>query len=495
MNILKNARWQALAADLGASSGKVFAGAFDGQRLGLQDVHRFENEPVHVLGTLHWDILRLLHEIKTGLRKGHGVLGAVASAGIDTWGVDFGLLDKAGRLLGNPVHYRDHRTDGVMERVLKRIPREEVFRRSGIQFMPINTIWQLAALKEKAPELLEDAHALLLIPDLLAYFLTGRKAAEYTNATTTQLVDAASRTWSAPLLEKLALPQHLFMPLTQPGTVLGPLASEVSDELNGLRLQVITVATHDTASAVVATPARDKHFAYISCGTWSLCGTEVSQPVLTPRAQELNFTNEGGAGGTYRLLKNIMGLWLLQETKRAWERSGRQLGWPEMTRLAAQAKPLVSLIDPDDGRFLAAGDMPARIRAFCQETGQPVPQDDGALLRCVTESLALKYRHAIERLEELTGHRIEAIHMVGGGIQNELLCRFAANASGRTVLAGPVEATALGNLAVQLIAAKEAASVAETREIVARSAGLKEYTPADTAAWNDAYGRFQKLVK
>jgi rhamnulokinase len=398
-------------------------------------------------------------------------------------------------LLAVPVHYRDRRTDGIVEKVLAKIPRKEIFKQTGIQFMQLNTIFQLAAMKELDYPPLQYAEALLLTSDLLGYFLTGHKVAEFTNATTTQIFDPTAGDWARPLIRKLELPERIFMPVVQPGTPLGRLLPSVSEELNGLQTTVISSATHDTACAVAATPAKCKHFAYVSCGTWSLVGTEVTAPVLTDAAHDLNFTNEGGVAGTYRLLKNIMGLWLLQESKREWERAGRSFTWPQLTEMTAQAPALVSFVDPDDQRFLMHGDMPSRIRDFCKQHQQPVPQSDGALLRCVTESLALKYRWALERIEELTGHKLEALHMVGGGIQNELLCQWAADASGRLVIAGPIEASAIGNLVVQLITAREASSLAQAREIVASSFGTKTYEPAGTAPWNEAYERFLRILK
>ena len=490
--------WTCLAADLGASSGRVMAGDFDGQRLGLRELHRFENEPAALPAALHWDILRLFHEIKQGIRKGVAEARergeGVASFGIDSWAVDFGLLDKRGELLGNPVHYRDKRTDGMMERVFSIVPRKDIFSTTGIQFLPFNTIYQLAAMRLADHPLLTCAESFLMIPDLLAYFLTGAKANEFTNATTTQLLDARTGDWSAALIEKLRLPKHIFQRIVQAGTKLEPLSPAVAGELGAPRLPLIAVATHDTGSAVAGTPARSERFAYLSCGTWSLLGTEVREPIINDRALALNFTNEGGVDGTYRLLKNIMGLWLLQETRREWERAGNRLSWPEITALTAQAPAFRSFIDPDDARFLAPGDMPQRARSFCAETGQSVPDSDAALLRCITESLALKYRWVLAKLEELCGARLGELHMVGGGIKNELLCRWTADACGRTVLAGPAEATALGNVAAQLIAAGEVQSLKQAREIIGRSFEPAVYEPKETAAWDAAFERFGKVI-
>jgi len=493
MRELLMASWTALAADLGASSGKVIAASFDGSTLSVSDVHRFENEPVEALGSLHWDILRLFHEIKTGVRKGCQSHANVSSIGIDTWAVDFGLLDKSGRLLGNPYHYRDKRNDGVMDGVISKLTRKTIFEHCGLQFLPFNTIYQLAGMQQRNDELLERAQTLLLIPDLLGYFFTGQKGAEFTNATTTGLLEPGAG-WSEFLLEKLNLPARIFPPIVQPGTI-SALLPNVAQELGTGGAKFVSVGTHDTASAVAATPASSEPFAYVSCGTWSLLGTEVKTPIVNDKALALNFTNEGGVCGTYRLLKNIMGLWLLQELKREWERAGKNLSWAQITAMSAQAPAFTAIIDPDDPLFMAPGDMSPRVRAYCRETNQKVPEGDGALARCITESLALKYRWVLERMEELTGSKVPQLHMVGGGIQNELLCQWAADACGRPVLAGPVEATALGNIAMQMIAAKEVGSLKEAREIIGASLGVKRYEPNGGVAWNDAHGKFCSLVK
>ena len=485
--------WTALAADLGASSGKVIAASFDGSTLSVSDVHRFENEPVETLGALHWDILRLYNEIKTGVRKGCLAHKNVASIGIDTWAVDFGLLDSSGRLLGNPYHYRDRRNDGVMESVIDKLTRKTIFEHCGLQFLPFNTVYQLAGMQQRGDEQLERAQTMLMIPDLLGYFFTGEKVAEFTNATTTGLLEPGGG-WSEFLLEKLKIPKRILPPIIQPGTVSAILPS-AAEGLGTGRAKFVSVGTHDTASAVAATPSSAENFAYVSCDTWSLLGTEVKTPIVNDKALSLNFTNEGGVCGTYRLLKNIMGLWLLQELKREWDRSGKNLSWAQITALSAQAPAFTAIIDPDDPRFMPPGDMSPRIREYCRETNQKVPEGDGALARCIIESLALKYRWVLERMEELTGRKVPQLHMVGGGIQNELLCQWAADACGRPVVAGPVEATALGNIAMQMIAAKEVSSLSQAREIIGRSLGVKRYEPKSSAEWNDAYGKLCALLK
>jgi len=414
---------------------------------------------------------------------------------VDTWGVDFGLLDSQGKLLGNPVHYRDSRTDNMVDKVYAQVPREEVFGVTGLQTMQLNTLFQLAALKQSASAQLEQAHALLFMPDLLHYFLSGQKTNEYCIASTSQILDASKREWAWDLIDKLGFPRRIFQSITTPCTVLGRLLDSVKGSV-GADLQVVAVGSHDTASAVAAVPATGSgNFAYLSSGTWSLLGAELDQPVLCSRCMELNFTNEGGLGGTIRLLKNIMGLWLLQELKREWEDAGRNVSWQDMTTMAREARPFVSWVDPDDEKFLAPGSMSDRIRDFCRVTNQPVPETDGALVRCILESLAFTYRQVLLGLDELAGAPIEVLHIVGGGIQNELLCQFTANAVNRQVKAGPVEGTALGNLLGQLIALGEIDSVAQGREIVAASTAIKGYTPEDTIAWEDAAGRFGEAVK
>jgi sugar (pentulose or hexulose) kinase len=417
------------AVDLGASSGRVMVGRFDGGSLSLVQAHRFPNEPVRVRGTLHWDILGLYRGVLDGL----AAAGPVDSIGIDTWAVDYGLIDAGGRLLGNPVHYRDERTRVVPERVAAVIPEEKLYAQTGVQKQPFNTIYQLLADPFAAA-----ADRMLLIPDLLAYWLTGVAGAELTNASTTQLLDPRSGEWAGALITSLGIPTGLFPPLRAPGTVIGP--ADVAG-----RPQVITVGSHDTASAVVGAPAEGTDFAYISCGTWSLVGVELDQPVLSEESRLANFTNEGGVDGTVRYLRNVMGLWLLQECQRVW-------GEPDPTgllRAAADEPALAAVIDVDKPEFLPPGDMPARIAAELAATGQPVPSSPAGYVRCIVDSLALAHRRAIRNAAELSGRTVNVVHVVGGGARNELLCRLTADACGRPVLAGPVEATALGNVLVQ----------------------------------------------
>lgn len=508
-----------LAFDLGASSGRAVVAELRNDRLEMEEIHRFPNEPVQVGPYLHWDILRLLHEIKQGIlkakrwREGRGAGGAgsaghapasggsgasrasgLRSLAIDSWAVDFGLLDRQGELLGNPYHYRDRQTEGMMEEVFAAVPREDIFARTGIQFMQINTLYHLAAMKKRGAAALREAETFLMIPDLLRYFLTGEKKCEFTNATTTQLFNPLTRSWDHELLDRLGLPARLFTAPVQPGTIVAPLTASVCDELGVAACPVVAVGEHDTASAVVAVPAAQRDFAYLICGTWSLLGTEVPEPVLTPQALAWNFTNEGGVGGTFRLLKNIMGLWLLQECRHAWEKEGASYTFAELVRLAEREPRFQALVDPDDPLFLNPAHMPEAIRSYCSRTGQAAPSTHGAVVRCVVESLALKYRYVLERTERLAGASYAGLHMVGGGINNALLCQFTANAIGRPVWAGPVEASAIGNVLVQLMALGEIAGLPEARQLVRDSFPVRTYEPQERDAWDEAYGRFIRLI-
>ncbi len=484
-----------LAFDMGASSGRALVGRLaegDGGRrvLEVTEVHRFPNHAIQVGKHLHWDTLRLLHEMKKSIRFAFQQGFEPATFGIDTWGVDFGLLDANGELLGNPYHYRDPHTEGLIEEVSGLIGQRELFEQSGLQFMPFNTLYQLYAMAKAASPKLEVAKTLLLTPDLLAYLLTGVKSCEFTMATTTQLFDPGRQAWNVELMERLGIPSHLFLDPVQPGTVIGPLSPEVQEELGVPAIRAVAVGTHDTESAIAAVPAGDEPFAFLVCGTWSLLGTEMAGPLLSPETMELEFSNEGGVGGTYQLLKNIMGLWLLQECKREWDEQGKEIGFPELVRLAEQAAPFRSLVHPDDPRFFSPGGMADKIRSFCAETNQPIPQSEGEIARCILESLALRYRQALEQAEKLTGRVYGGLHMVGGGIQNELLCGFTANAIGKPVWAGPVEASAIGNMLMQLVALGECKDLREARELVAASFPVNVHEPEADAGWAEAYGKF-----
>ncbi|MFS0723351.1 rhamnulokinase [Paenibacillus sp. 1P07SE] len=483
-----------LAFDLGASSGRALLGSLENGRLTVQEVHRFANDPVHTGKHMHWDILRLYHEIKQGIIKARQQGLAFRSIAIDSWAVDFGLLDKNGELLGNPYHYRDHQTDGVMPKVFAEISESELFGRSGIQFLQFNTIFQLYAMRQRGAVALEQAEQLLMIPDLLRYYLTGERKSEFSNATTTQLYHPLQQDWDRELIERLGLSPDLFAPVVMPGTIVGQLRAELAEELDVPVCPVIAVAEHDTGSAVAAVPATGGPFAYLSCGTWSLMGTEVHTPVLTERARELNFTNEGGVGGTFRLLKNIMGLWIIQECRRIWVQEGQDVSFAGLVELARAEPACVSYIDPDHDSFFNPAHMPAAIQAYCRETGQPVPQTQGAIARCVMDSLALKYRYILELTAELADTSFAGLHMVGGGIQNQLLCQLTADAIGKPVWAGPVEASAIGNILVQYMALGEIATIRDARQIAAESFPVDVYEPQEPAVWNAAYTAFLQVT-
>jgi rhamnulokinase len=482
------------AVDLGAENGRVMLGRFDGARLYLEEAHRFPNVPVQAVDTLYWDVLRLWGDIQQGLAVCARLTdGSVVSVGVDTWGVDFGLLGRDDQLLGNPVHYRDRRTEGLMAEAFQQAPRETIFERTGIQFLPFNTLYQLLALKMQGSPQLEVAERLLTMPDLLHFWLSGVKANEFTNATTTQCYDPRAGDWAWALLEQLDLPGRLFGAIVPPGTVLGSTRPALAAGLGLSGTQVIAPASHDTGSAVAGAPLSGANAIYLSSGTWSLMGVEMTQPVINERALSHNFTNEGGVGGTYRLLRNIMGLWLLQECRRAWASQGDEHPYAELVTLAAQAPAFGPLVNVGDARWLAPGDMPARIAAYCQETGQVAPDSKGAVVRCIFESLALEYRWVAERLEELTSRALSTIHVIGGGARNLLLNQFTADATSRQVIAGPVEATALGNVLVQALAGGHISSLAEGRDLVRRSFPVETYEPRPSDLWEAAYHRYLRL--
>ncbi len=487
-----------LAIDLGASSGRGIVGTFDGKRITLEENHRFPNEPVMVAGQFTWDILRIFHEIKTAIRNcANSDDRDIASIGIDTWGVDFGFLDKKGHLIGNPVHYRDVRTAGVPALSTATVSADEVYGITGIQVLELNSLYQLLAVQKNNPELFDIASDMLFVPDLLNYFLTGYKQTEYTIASTSQLLDAKARDWSKTLIEKFGLPEKLFSKVVKPGTPCGTLHPTLSEEFGGINPKVISVAAHDTGSAVLAVPAKSDKFIWLSSGTWSIMGTETKDPVISEKSKEYNFTNEGGYGDTIRFSKNITGLWVEQESKRQWEREGEKVSFAELATMAAASAPLRCFIDTDDARFGVPGNIPKRIVEYCKETGQYVPQNKGEIVRCILESLAMRYRYTCECIDEMCGERIPAINIVGGGTKEDQLSQFAATACGRPVYAGPVEATALGNIVAQLISLGEIKDMWEARQIIADSFEIKTYQPeADKmAAWDEAYARFLKLIK
>ncbi len=484
-----------LAVDLGAESGRSVVGSYDGSTIRLAETHRFPNQPIRIHGSLHWDVLRLFGEIKDGLaRSVRECAGPLVSLGLDTWGVDFGLLDWDGMLLANPYHYRDSMTDGMIEEAFRRAPREEIFGCTGIQFMKINTLYQLLALVLRGSSLLRVAESLLMMPDLFNYWLTGRQVCEKTIASTSQCLDPRTGFWATALLEKLEIPSRIFPELIQPGAPIEKLLPDIAKETGTNPISVIATGCHDTASAVAAVPRLGADDAYLSSGTWSLMGVETAQPVITSKSLEYNFTNEGGVCGTIRLLRNITGLWIIQECRRQWESEGQALSYDAITKLVKDAPPFVSLINPDDTVFHSPGDMPSRIRAYCARTEQPVPGSAGEVARTVMESLALKYRWVFERLQELVGRSLQTLRIVGGGARNQLLNQFAANALKRTVAAGPVEATSAGNVLMQMLAFGDISSLSEGRELMARSFDTSIFEPADSEAWDEAYGRFEALL-
>jgi rhamnulokinase len=484
-----------LAFDFGASSGRAILGRFDGRRLHISTVHQFSNGPVYCAGRMHWDVLRFLAEIQEGIRKAmHEANGPIASMGIDSWGVDFGLLDSRGELLGNPYHYRDSRTEGMFAEAFKRMPREQIFAHTGVAFQPFNTLYQLLATRIGAPWVLDRAAHLLMMPDLLAYLLTGEIGTEYTDASTTQMLDASLRTWSRPLLQAMDFPGHLFGVPTAPGTVRGMLSRALATDLGIDPIPVIAVAGHDTASAVVATPLANASSAYLSSGTWSLLGTEISAPKLGKDVLGWNFTNEGGANGTYRLLNNVMGLWILQECKRAWDDVHPGLTYDALVHEAETSAPFSACIDPDAHLFYAPGEMESRIRSFCANSGQVPPASRGVIVRTVFESLAMKYKYVVERLERIRGERVTDLCIVGGGARNSFLNQCTANALGVPVTAGPFEATAVGNLLMQLHALKEVGDAAEMRTLVEQSFSRTSFEPVEPVRWEEAYRHWERLV-
>jgi rhamnulokinase len=476
------------AVDLGASSGRVIVGHAGPGRLELREAHRFPNVPVRAGGTLHWDILRLFGDVISGISA--AARGTeLAAVGIDTWGVDYGLLDGNEALLANPVHYRDSRTDNIMPSVLARVPAEELYAVTGIQLLPINTIYQLAAAA--GTPVLRAASRLLLIPDLLAYWLTGSAGAEVTNASTTQLLDVRTRSWATGIMERAGIPERIFPPLRQPGDIIGELLPSVRRDAGLPGLPVIAVASHDTASAVAGIPADGPDFAFISSGTWSLVGMELDQPVLTPASREANFSNEAGLDGTIRYLRNVMGLWLLQEAEREWTAAGLRVDQDRLADEAMGVPALRRVIDPDDAAFLPPGPMTGRIAAACRDRGQDPPASPAETVRCVLDSLALAYRRAVLQVQELSGRHAGVVHVVGGGSRNRPLCQLTADACGLPVVAGPAEATAIGNVLVQARSLAAApGELAGMRSLVRATHRLEVFRPSGSGApWREAAAR------
>jgi rhamnulokinase len=484
-----------VAVDLGASSGRLLVGQWDGHRFSLDELHRFSNGGVSVLGTLYWDVLRIWSEIEHGLAKYQARFGqAPAGISVDAWGVDFALIDSQGRLIGNPVHYRDGRTGGMKDLVLSRIPARELYRETSVQTLEINTLFQLYSMVQSASPLLAQAQTLLMIPDLFHYFLCGEMGVEYSEATTTQMYSPATGDWARGLLAKLEIPAHILPRILQPGTVLGNVRSEIYRRASfESTFPVILGASHDTASAVAAIPNLDGESVFLSSGTWSLMGVEVDAPVNSEEAFALNFTNEGGVDGSILLLKNVTGLWLLQECQRQWSREGRQPGWDDIMELARTATPFRSILNPDDACFVLPANMPEAIRSYCRRTGQPVPETVGELARSCLESLCFRYRSVLEQLRRITGRRLQVIRVVGGGSQNALLCQWTADACECDVVTGPVEASALGNVMMQAVATGHLPGVKAGRDAIAASVTCVQYAPGAIQPWQETYLRFRQL--
>lgn len=483
-----------IAVDLGASSGRVILGSVDDDKITLEEIHRFENGPIEQNGALRWDFAKLFDEISTGIEKAiKHINSCVESIGVDSWGVDFGLIGSDGKLLENPYHYRDKRTDGMMDKAFEAAGKRAVYDSTGIQFMQINTIYQLLSLKLNAPQLLQRTKKILFMADLVSYYLCGEIFGEYTLASTSQLMNMKTGKWAVDLFDKLSLPLDIMPKVVQPGTIVGRLKKEIAGKFGCGMIPVVAVGSHDSACAVASVPAKEKSWAYLSSGTWSLMGVETGKAVINDNTYKYEFTNEGGVVGTIRLLKNITGLWLIQECRRVWKEQGSKLSFADLATLAEKAKPFVAVINPNDSRFLAPCDMPAVINSYLKESGQTAITDKGQIIRVVLESLGFCYRRVLEKIEEITKQKIDVLHLVGGGIQNELLCQFTADATGKKVMAGPVEATAMGNIMVQAMATGQIKSVNAGRTLIAKSFDLKMYQPANYKVWDEKYQKIKNV--
>ena len=483
-----------LAFDFGASSGRAYIGSFDGEKITIEEIHRFSNDPVIVGNTMYWDILRLFHEIKQALIKSKK-FGEICSIGIDTWGVDFGLIRNTGALVDNPVHYRDSRTTGMLEKAFEKIDKSEFYSITGNQFMEINTAFQLLSLMENDKAQLERAQTMLLMPDLFNYLLTNEKKCEMSIASTTQLFDQKNKCWSEKVVRALGIKEEILPEIIPSGSVVGTLSDELSKELDIQKTKVVAVCGHDTQDAMLSVPAVEDDFIFISCGTWSLFGTELSEPLMSEKAYELNVTNETGFGGKISFLKNIIGLWLIQESRRAFHKQGRDYSFADMEKMAREATGFKSFIDPDDPLFTPTGNIPERVRRYCEDTKQYVPQIDGEVIRCIYESLAYKYKASFEEIKLCTEKDYNRIYIVGGGVKDSFLCQLTANACDREVVCGSDQATVLGNLACQLIGDGEIADIKSARKIMKASCGAVKYMPQDPSKWLEVYERFREVTK
>jgi rhamnulokinase len=491
-----------LTLDLGAESGRAILGTLDKGKLTLSEVHRFLTGP-ESLPTMYpnkvpdllegdtslvWDFIRFWHEVKEGIRNA-SKKAKLESIGVDTWGVDFALLDKNGQLLASPYHYRDNRTNGMPEEAFKRLPKEKIYEITGIQFMPLNTLYQLLALSSRNSPVLQIADKFLMVPDLINYWLTGRAVVEFTEATTSQIYDGRKKEWSKEIISAMGFPHHIFPEVVPPGTVLGPMRSSVAAELECNAI-VVAPATHDTGAAVAAVPAEADDFIWISSGTWSIVGMNTPEPVINELSYQNNFTNEGGVKGTFSFSKNMTGLWIVQQCRRQWKKEGRDYSYTELTEMAQTAQPLKTFIDPDHSGFLQPGDMVEKVKKYCLITEQPVPENEGEVIRAILQGLALRYRYIIETLEEISGKKTTTIHIVGGGTKNQLLSQFTADALGRKVITGPVEATAIGNLITQAIAMGDIGDWQEGISVIRSSFEILTFIPGDQSIWNTAYESF-----
>ncbi len=482
-----------LAFDFGASSGRAMIGEYDGEKITLKEVHRFSNDPVIVGDTMYWDTLRLFYEIKQGMIKAKHA-GGFQSIAVDTWGVDFGLLDEDGRLLENPVHYRDARTTGMLEESFQLIEEDRFYEITGNQFMEINTAFQLLSLAKKRPKLMERAKTMLMTPDLFNYLLCGEMKTEYSIASTSQLLDAKKREWSGEVIKALGLPETIFTEIVPSGTKIGQLSQTICEELGLEPVDIIAVAGHDTQSALAAVPTDEKDFIFLSCGTWSLLGTELDEPIINQKSAAYNITNEGGYANKATFLKNIIGLWLIQESRRQWIREGNEYSFGTLETMAKESEPFLCFIDPDAPEFVPAGNVPRRIREYCKKTGQKIPETPAQITRCINESLAMKYRYSLEQIAECTDKDYKTIHIVGGGVQSELLCQMTADSCNRKVVGGPIEATVLGNIALQYVASGDIQDLNAVRKVISASSEIFTYEPTDALAWEEAYSRFKQVT-
>ena len=485
---------QFIALDFGASSGRVILATL-GKTIRLEEMHRFPNQQIKIGSHYYWDVLRLFSEAKLGLKIiSEKSTNPISGLGVDTWGVDFGLIDQTGMLLSNPITYRDPRTDGIMEKTFKKMSREDIYQLTGIQFLQFNTIFQLMSLVESKSAVLESTDQLLFIPDLMNYFLTGQRGAEYTIASTSQLLNAKTRQWESTIFQKLGIPQQIMPLIQEPGTIRGQLLPDIADETGLGSLDVIATSAHDTASAVAAVPAQEQNWAYLSSGTWSVIGVELDQPIITEASAQYNFTNEGGVGRKIRFLQNVMGMWLLESCVRVWERNRKKYHYNELLRLAGETPSFQSTINPDDRSFLNPINMVEAIQDFCRSHGQKTPETEGEIIRTILESLAFRYRWVLDKIEEMQGREIETLHIVGGGSQNQLLNQFTANATGRRVIAGPVEATALGNVIMQAISKGLIPSIQEGRQLIWDSFSAKQFEPENQDVWDAQYHKIQAIL-